>query len=299
MSKGAFQTSREIFDNSIWTDVVKFRIFFYVYGNAVFAKDGVEVAGIHLKRGQFLRSYRNLQRDLEYTDKRAIKQYSLHTIKNKIDALVKENRIKIESTDYGTLFTVVNYDEYQGFERYEKQFAEQQRNSNGTASEQQRNNNKNDKKEKNEKNNNNNGVYPAELIQSLYGKFPSGILQGAIADWLQTWPREMICFAIQTSFDYGKELNALKPYINRILDNWSSVGIDTVEKAVEANNQFKQRQTRQSKPNGFGKKVRKETLPAHITNPVVDTEDDPAVKAELEQRLAEYLKKKEAMASEE
>lgn len=151
----------------------------------------------------------------------------------------------------------------------------------------------------NEKNNNNNGVYPAELIQSLYGKFPSGILQGAIADWLQTWPREMICFAIQTSFDYGKELNALKPYINRILDNWSSVGIDTVEKAIEANNQFKQRQTRQSKPNGFGKKVRKETLPDHITNPVVDTEEDPAVKAELEQRLAEYLKKKEAMASEE
>ncbi|WP_414842165.1 hypothetical protein [Enterococcus saccharolyticus] len=154
MSKGAFQTSREIFENPIWTDVVKFRIFFYIYGNAVFAKEGVTIAGIHLKRGQYLRSYRNLQNDLAYMEKRAFKQYSLHTIKNKIDQLVKEGRIKIESTDYGTLFTVLNYEEYQGFERYEKNLSEQQRNSNGTASEQQRNNNKNDKNVKNDKNNN-------------------------------------------------------------------------------------------------------------------------------------------------
>lgn len=292
MSKGAFQTSREIFDNSIWTDVVKFRIFFYIYGNAVFAKDGIEIAGIHLKRGQFLRSYRNLQRDLEYTDKRAIKQYSLHTIKNKIDALVKENRIEIESTDYGTLFTVVNYDEYQGFERYEKTFAEQQRNSNGTASEQQRNNNKNVKKDKNEKNiDNNNGEYPAELIQTLYGKFPSGILQSAISEWLKTWPREMICFAIQTSFDYGKEYNALKPYINRILDNWSTAKIDTVEKAIEANNQFKQRQSKSTKANAFNKKPKKEDLPDHIANPAIK-EEDPDMQAALARRLKEYEENK-------
>jgi hypothetical protein len=82
MSKGAFQTSREIFENPIWTDVVKFRIFFYIYGNAVFAKEGVTVADVHVGRGQYLRSYRNLQKDLAYTEKRAVKQYSLHTIKS-------------------------------------------------------------------------------------------------------------------------------------------------------------------------------------------------------------------------
>lgn len=152
MAKGAFQTSREIFENPIWSDVVKFRIFFYIYGNAVFANEGTDVAGIHIKRGQFLRSYRNLQQDLSYMEKRAIKMYSLHTIKNKIDQLVKENRIEIELTDYGTLFTVVNYEEYQGFERYSKTLSEQQRNGNGTASEQQRNNNKNVKNDKNDKN---------------------------------------------------------------------------------------------------------------------------------------------------
>lgn len=154
MVKGAFQTSREIFENPIWTDVVKFRIFFYIYGNAVFAKEGTNIAGIHLNRGQYLRSYRNLQNDLAYMEKRAFKTYSLSTIKDKIDQLVKENRIKIKQTDYGTLFTVLNYEEYQGFERYGKPLSEQQPNGNRTLSEQQPNNNKNDKNVKNDKNNN-------------------------------------------------------------------------------------------------------------------------------------------------
>lgn len=155
MAKGAFQTSREIFENPIWTDVVKFRIFFYIYGNAVYAKEGTDIAGIHLNRGQFLRSYRNLQNDLAYMEKRAFKTYSISTIKDKIDQLVKEKRIKIEVTDYGTLFTVLNYEEYQGFERYSKSLSEQQPNSNRTLSEQQPNNNKKDKKDKKDKNNNN------------------------------------------------------------------------------------------------------------------------------------------------
>ncbi|MGI1726796.1 hypothetical protein [Pediococcus acidilactici] len=134
--KGAFQTSREIFENPIWTDVIKFRIFFYIYGNAVFAKEGTQVGDIHLKRGQYLRSYRNLQKDLTYMEKRAFKTYSISTIESKIKQLVKENRIQIESTDYGTLFTVLNYEEYQGFERYQKSLSEQQPHSNRTTSEQ-------------------------------------------------------------------------------------------------------------------------------------------------------------------
>lgn len=166
MAKGAFQTSREIFENPIWSDVVKFRIFFYIYGNAVFANEGTDVAGIHLKRGQFLRSYRNLQNDLAYMEKRGYKQYSLNTIKKKIDQLVKENRIKIEMTDYGTLFTVVNYEEYQGFGRYEKTISERQKNGKRTASEQQVNNNKNDKNDKNDKNINNTSKKSKKRIYS-------------------------------------------------------------------------------------------------------------------------------------
>ncbi|MGM0214929.1 hypothetical protein [Enterococcus sp. AZ109] len=166
MAKGAFQTSREIFENPIWTDVVKFRIFFYIYGNAVFANDGTTVADVHLKRGQFLRSYRNLQNDLAYKEKRGYKQYSLNTIKKKIDQLVKEGRIEIEVTDYGTLFTVVNYEEYQGFGRYENPISERQKNDKRTQSERQENNNKNDKNDKNDKNNNNTSKKPKKRVYS-------------------------------------------------------------------------------------------------------------------------------------
>lgn len=143
---GVFQTSRGIFSSDIWNDVVKFRIFFYIYGNAVFSKEGIEQAGIKLKRGQYLRSLRGLQDDLSYKEGRgnAIKKYPLTTIQRKIKSLEKDGRITTKSTEYGTLFTVVNYELYQGFDNHKKELTEQQRNSDGTATEQRWNNNKND-----------------------------------------------------------------------------------------------------------------------------------------------------------
>lgn len=144
MEKGAFQTSRNIFESDIWGDVTKFRLFFYIYGNAVFAKEGTTVAGMRLERGQFLRSYRNLRDDLEYIENRSIKKYSLSVIKRKIDQLVKENRLKIEDTELGTLFTVVNYEQYQGLDNYRSDNLERRKNADGTEKERRRNNNNND-----------------------------------------------------------------------------------------------------------------------------------------------------------
>lgn len=100
-------------------------------------------------------------------------------------------------------------------------------------------------KEKERNNNNDDGYHPAELIQRLYGQFPTGLLQGALASWLKDWPAEMICIAIQSSFDYGTELRGLKPYIARILENWKSSGIDSAEKAREAIHRFEERKKNQ------------------------------------------------------
>lgn len=148
MAGGAFQTDREIFNKSIWKYVLKFRLFFFIYGNAVYAEEGTDIGGIHLERGQFLRSYRNLQEDLEYIENRAVKRYSLSQIKRTVDELIEEKRLKIESAELGTLFTVLNYEEYQGFERFSKGNLEGRKNSVGTALEQRWNNNKKDKKDK-------------------------------------------------------------------------------------------------------------------------------------------------------
>lgn len=136
MMKGAFQISREIFENQIWQDIPKFRIFFYILGNAVFSHEGVKKGNILIKRGQYLRSFRNLANDLEYVENRAIKKYSTSVIKRKVDQLVKEERLKIEDTELGTLFTVVNYDKYQDLSNYKNDNLEQRWNSDGTALEQ-------------------------------------------------------------------------------------------------------------------------------------------------------------------
>lgn len=151
---GAFQTSRDIFENPIWQDIPKFRIFFYIVGNAVYAEDGKVISGVHVKRGQFLRAYRNLANDLEYIENRSVKKYSLSVISRKIEQLVKEERLKIEDTELGTLFTVVNYALYQGFDHYKKTTwnsvgtdLERSENANGTQMEQGWNNNNKDNKE--------------------------------------------------------------------------------------------------------------------------------------------------------
>lgn len=138
---GAFLMAREVFGHEIWQDVAKFRIFFYIVGNAVWSEKGVTKGGIQISRGQYLRSYRNIREDLLYVEKNAEKYYSLHTIKTKIDELVKEGTLSTEETKLGTLFTVVNYQHYQGFESYKKEENQEVRNGNGTANEQQANSN--------------------------------------------------------------------------------------------------------------------------------------------------------------
>jgi hypothetical protein len=172
---GAFQTSRDIFNNPIWQDIPKFRIFFFIVGNAVFSHDGVKIGNILVKRGQFLRSYRNLADDLQYIENRSVKKYSISVISRKIDQLVKEERLKIEDTELGTLFTVVNYEIYQGFDHYKKQELgtelEQSWNDEGTELEQKRNNNNNVKKVKKDKSSSQSFKYETsdmELAKLLY-----------------------------------------------------------------------------------------------------------------------------------
>ena len=145
---GVFQVDREIFDNRIWQNPAEFRLFFYILGNAIWSEEGVKYGDILIQRGQYLRSYRNLREDLMYTKNNAFKYYSLSHIKKLIDKLVADGRLEKEETDLGTLFTVVNYCKYQGFDRFENVDQEQIKNGERTEQEQNKNNNKKDKKDK-------------------------------------------------------------------------------------------------------------------------------------------------------
>lgn len=144
---GAFQISREIFNSDIWTDIPKFRIFFYIVGNAVFSEKGVQKGSVFIGRGQLLKSFRNIANDLTYIENNSEKKYSLSVIKNKVSELEREERITTLRTELGTLFTVVNYALYQGLENYKNGNLERglERSENAARTEQERseNNNKN------------------------------------------------------------------------------------------------------------------------------------------------------------
>jgi hypothetical protein len=177
VSEGVFQTDREIFNNPVWKNVLKFRLFFYIYGNAVYLESGKDYGGIHINRGQFLKSYRKLQEGLEYIENHAVKQYSLYQSSRAVDELVEERRVEKTDTELGTLFTVCNYEEYQGFERFKEDSIEQRKNTDGTLMEQMRNNNKKVKKEKKE------DIY-TQIFETAYKNHPR---PQAKADTFKNW----------------------------------------------------------------------------------------------------------------
>lgn len=141
MAGGAFLTSRELFKHPIWQNVVEFRLFFLIYGNAIFSDEGHRVDDtLTLQRGEWLRSTRKLQEDLEYIEDRKVKQYSTATINRAIKRLVTLQRVCTKTHELGTVFTVLNYEQYQGFGAYSNELHET---ASETVTKQSRNNNKN------------------------------------------------------------------------------------------------------------------------------------------------------------
>ncbi|MEK5108191.1 DnaD domain protein [Cytobacillus sp. FSL K6-0129] len=261
--KGAFQTSREIFENPIWNDIPKFRIFFYIYGNAVFSKEGTTVAGMHLKRGQFLRSYRNLRDDLAYVENRSVKQYSLSVIKRKVDSLVKENRLKIEETELGTLFTVINYEQYQGFEHYKNSNLERSENALGTGMERSENNNKNVNKDNNVKEKTTTTTTapenPVQLFEYLLCRL-SPIQMNSLYQWVDDFKgnQEIVNAAIKLADNKNKRnFN----FVEFLLKEWHSNNLMDIDR-VRA---YEREKFNNSKVKPFARKgkgvIRTEMLP--------------------------------------
>ena len=85
---------------------MELRLFLLIVGNACY-KEGVQVGktGIVLSKGQWLRSQRKLQGDLEI---------SPTSISKAIKWLCSQKLINVEHTQQGTIFTVYNFDVFQG-----------------------------------------------------------------------------------------------------------------------------------------------------------------------------------------
>lgn len=295
--KGAFQMSREIFDNEIWTDVIKFRIFFFIVGNAVFSEKGVTKGGIQVGRGQYLRSFRNLREDLVYYDNNAEKFYALSTIKEKIDDLVNEERIKITTTKLGTLFTVCNYALYQDLSNYSKHSSERLPNSHRTAAEQLPNNNKNVKKDKNDKKDNNTRrnkfddthLSLANLLNNLIHQNNEEAKQPNI----ESWANDLRIMIEQDKRDPEKVKNAI--IWSQKDDFWSGVVLSP--KSLRKNyDKMAAQRNRDSKPT-YQRSGRKEVLPEGFEKwPEATTEQTakkvtPEERKQLEKEVEEIKRK--------
>jgi DnaD/phage-associated family protein len=113
--QGWIKLHRKILDNEIWHDITTFRLFTLLLLHAAH-KDGVKIKNIELQRGQYLRSYSKLAEDLEFKEKRGYKKVSKSTILRSVKKLIEEEMIAVNETDYGTVFTILKYQEYQGFD---------------------------------------------------------------------------------------------------------------------------------------------------------------------------------------
>lgn len=147
---GYIKLHRNILDHRIWTNVAEVRLFIYLILQAHHGQEPMRIGDVTIQRGQYLRSYRQLQEDLVYIEEGQVRKYGLGKIKRIIEHLKAE--VQAEETKYGTLFTVLKYAQYQAFE-LEKNGP---RNSSGTPVEQEWNNNKKGK--------NNNFLPPEENI---------------------------------------------------------------------------------------------------------------------------------------
>ena len=153
--EGWFKIHRIIFENGLWSNPSDLRLFLWLLGHAVHKEEGVRIGNIKIKRGQYLRSYRKLQEDLQYVENNQVKTPSLSALKRSIDRLIDSERVKMLGTELGTLFTINNYEKYQLIGGKNELFdavsygeKPDLRTGLGTSSEHQRNNNKNDKNDK-------------------------------------------------------------------------------------------------------------------------------------------------------
>jgi DnaD/phage-associated family protein len=319
MGKGAFIISRNIFENPIWQDIPKFRIFFYILGNAVFAEEGVRKGDIHIKRGQFLASYRKLSNELEYIENNAVRKYSVSMIKRKIDELVKEHRLEIEQTKLGTLFTVVNYDLYQVLENYRENNLEQAWNKVGTDFEQAWNKVGTDFEQTWNNNKNVNNVEQCNINNNIESKNENdiksnsfeffennvGILTPFVMEQIQAWEDELSSEIVIRAMKEAVHKNVRNwSYINTILKNWADKGVKTLKDVEHVMNEFRKKKITNSKKtysrksNYNSKAIRKEPVPEWLNNGdkpyIVETEDNwTQEKFEREkEQLEKWLKQK-------
>ncbi|WP_430742662.1 hypothetical protein [Bacillus atrophaeus] len=106
---------KSIVDHEIFTDNVGFRLFTFLMAKAAY-QDGMKINDYELKKGQYIRSYSKLCDDLAIKKGRGLTKFTRAAIKAAAERLQAKGMITAEETEYGMLWTILNYSKFQGSE---------------------------------------------------------------------------------------------------------------------------------------------------------------------------------------
>ena len=130
-----FTLDRKIFSSDIWfASPWKLKIWIYLIGQANH-KDATW-KGVKLKRGELVRSYRTIQKDVAYKVGYRTEKPSLHTVARICEELTKERRTALRREHFGQVITICNYNAMQLTPKYERN---DERKDSGTMGEQNNN----------------------------------------------------------------------------------------------------------------------------------------------------------------
>lgn len=211
-----------------------FRLFFLILGQAMF-RDGVEISGDVLKKGEWKRSFRQLQKDLEYNENRTVKQHGIATIKRSVDRLKAEHLIDTREGINGTVFRVPEYERWQGITHLEEvkaeRNAERETPNGGTKRNNKIQENINTRKI-NKDDDDNARVKRLNYFDNFYtayGRQPNPKQIQILNSYIDQdrLGEEVLCFAISTASRISSHFN----YLTAILNNWITKGIRTLDQA--------------------------------------------------------------------
>ncbi|MEC1523333.1 hypothetical protein P9D43_15110 [Neobacillus niacini] len=108
---GWVKLTKQFTNDELWFNVSAFRLYVWILMKATY-EDGIVLNGLKLKKGQYIRAYSQLGEDLMYIEGRSKKALAKSTVKRAVDKLVKKGLLMAEETPLGTLFTVMNSDDF-------------------------------------------------------------------------------------------------------------------------------------------------------------------------------------------
>ncbi|WP_291568606.1 DnaD domain-containing protein [Clostridium sp. UBA2485] len=186
---------------------------------------------VDVRRGSFLTSDQSLADRWGWSRKKA---------RTFLETLATEKMIELKRSTKGTILTIVNWGLYQSIGTTEEQQKNNGGYNRGTTEEQQKNTNNNDNNINNDNNyiNNKEEINPLKVYQNNIFPMPGVIEIEGIREWSNTLGNELVVQAIEIAAE--NNVRNWK-YIERILMDWDSNGIKTLDQAKAYSENRKQK----------------------------------------------------------